>query len=508
MGRVGRWEYLRGVYDRYREATREVKSRILDEFCAVAGYHRKYATRVLNGPRPEARLPRRERRKRKPRYGAQAVSVLAAIWEASGYPWSVRLKALLPMWLPWAKKRFALSATTERQLLSISARQIDRRLAEQKRQAKRRLYGRTKPGTLLKHHIPIKTDHWDVRGPGFAEIDLVSHSGDNASGEFLHSLNLTDIHTTWVESRAVMGKSQAHVQAALEQIRAALPFALKAIDSDNGSEFINAHLFRYCQAEAIQFTRGRPYKKDDNAHIEQKNWTHVRKLVGWERYDSEAALAAMNRLYSGDLRLLQNLFLPSVKLREKKRVGSRLVRHYDAPLTPLDRVSACPESDAESVARLTSLRARLDPFALSRSVDRQLDRIYALANRRYAPKATRTGAMEAAALDGKAVDAPTAARPRAFPQGLGKRYAFPTAPTAQTDSQSQSKKTAKATSAPPTPWRAKPVDGSSKNTRLTPPTGFRRRLRRPLATAKPAVPTRASRVTFLMARRSRRKLHS
>ncbi len=508
MGRVSRWEYLRGIYFRYREATREVKSRILDEFCAVAGYHRKYATRVLNGPRPETRPGRRERRARKPRYGPQAVSVLAAIWEASGYPWSVRLKALLPIWLPWARKRFTLSAATERQLLRISARQIDRRLAGHKRKAKRRLYGRTKPGTLLKHHIPIKADHWDVSVPGFTEIDLVSHSGDNASGEFIHSLNLTDIHTTWVESRAVMGKGQAHVQTALEQVRAALPFALKAIDSDNGSEFINAHLFSYCQAEAIQFTRGRPYKKDDNAHIEQKNWTHVRKLLGWERYDSDAALVAMNRLYAGDLRLLQNLFLPSVKLSEKKRVGSRLVRRYDAARTPLDRVAASRENDAESVARLTAMRERLDPFVLSRSVDSQLERIYGLANRRHSPKAARAGVVEAGAPDGKAVDARADARPQAFPPRLGKRCAFPTAPTTQTDSQSHKKKTSTATNAPPTPSRAKPVDGPSKHSRMTPPTGFRQRSRKSLATAKRPAPLAFRRVTSLVARRSRRKLHS
>jgi len=507
MGRVGRWEYLRGVYDRYRKATKAAKGRILDEFCAVAGYHRKYATRVLNGPRPEARRPRRERRGRKPRYGPRVVSVLVAIWEAAGYPWSVRLKALLPTWRVWVKKRFALSAATERQLLSISARQIDRRLAGHKRQAKRRLYGRTKPGTLLKHHIPIKTDHWDVSGPGFAEIDLVSHSGNNASGEFVHTLNLTDIHTTWVESRAVMGKSQAHVCAALDAIRSALPFRLKAIDSDNGSEFINAHLFGYCQAQAIEFTRGRAYQKDDNAHIEQKNWTHVRKLLGWERYDSERAQAALNALYCGDLRLFQNLFLPSVKLREKKRVGSRLVRRYDAPLTPLERVASCAESDAESVARFLALRARVDPFALSSSVDRQLERVYALANRRQAPKATCAAVMEAAAPDGKATDAPTNARPPALPQGLGKRCAFRTAPTAQTDDQSRNK-TEKATAAPPTPGRAKPVDGPSKHTRLTPPTGFRRRSRKPRPATKPPASAKPPRVTFLMSRRSPRKLHS
>jgi hypothetical protein len=162
----------------------------------------------------------------------------------------VRLKALLPLWLPWARRRWGLSAPVCQQLRAISPRQIDRRLAPAKRQLKTRRYGRTKPGTLLKHHIPLKTDHWDVTVPGFTEIDLVAHAGHRADGEFAHSLNATDIHTTWVETRAVLGRGEARVQAALDAIRRALPFRLCGIDSDNGSEFINDHLYRYCQARA------------------------------------------------------------------------------------------------------------------------------------------------------------------------------------------------------------------------------------------------------------------
>jgi transposase InsO family protein len=318
------------------------------------------------------------------------IRVLVAVWEAAGYPWSVRLKALLPAWLPWARKRFALSAKLESQVLAISPRQIDRRLREHKRKIKKRLYGWTKPGTLLEHQVPIKTDRWDVAVPGFTEIDLVSHSGNNASGEFLHSLNVTDIHSGWTETRAVMGKAQVRVQQALDSVRTELPFPLLGIDSDNGSEFLNAHLVRYCRASDIQFTRGRPYKKDDNAHVEQKNWTHVRKLLGYERYDSETALLAINKLYQGELRLLQNLFMPSVKLLRKERVGSRIRRHYDQARTPLERVMACPKTHPLVVARLAALRDRLDPFALSRSVDAQLERIHALANHCHSPAVGRS----------------------------------------------------------------------------------------------------------------------
>ena len=251
----------------------------------------------------------------------RCVEVLTKIWEAADYPWSVRLKALLPVWLPWLRKVMAVSAETERQLLAISARQIDRRLKPRKSDLRRRMYGRTKPGSLLKHHIPIKTDHWDVSSPGFTEIDLVSHSGDCAEGESAHSFNVTDIHTTWTETRAVMGKGQTGIVAALEDMRQRMPFVLRGIDSDNGSEFLNHHLVSYCKAQSIQLTRGRPYKKDDNAHIEQKNWTHVRRLIGWDRYDSPAAVQLLNDLYRHEQRLMMNLFQPSVKLlRDRKSV--------------------------------------------------------------------------------------------------------------------------------------------------------------------------------------------
>jgi hypothetical protein len=377
-----RREYTQAIYQRYRQAKRAEKGRILDEFCQVAGYHRKHAMRVLKAP-PGATAARA--RHRAATYSPAVIEALRAIWRAAGYPWSLRLKALLPLWLPWARRRLRLPAHVERQLVAISARQIDRRLAPARRELTKRLYGRTKPGTLLKHHIPLKTDRWDVTAPGFTEIDLVSHCGDRADGEYLHSLNVTDIVTTWVETRAVLGRHQRGVRDALDDIRGALPFALRGIDSDNGSEFINHHLWDYCQAQEIQFTRGRPYKKDDNAHIEQKNWTHVRKLLGYVRYDTSTALAAINDLYRHELRLLHNLFLPSVKLVRKVRVGSRVRRYYDAPQTPLQRVRTCPGADPRRIAELEALRACLDPFTLAQTIDRKLETIFALASTRHRP---------------------------------------------------------------------------------------------------------------------------
>lgn len=380
VGPQARREYLTRMRERYVIAGRATRSQLLNEVCEVTGYHRKAVIRFMGRPGS----PRRRRRGRPVVYGPRVVGALRRLWEAAGYPWSVRLRALLPGWLPWATRRWRLSHDVVARLRTMSPRQMDRCLRPFKRELRKRQYGRTTPGRLLKHQIPLRTDRWNVQVPGFTEIDLVAHSGDRADGEFLHSLNVTDIHTTWVETRAVMGKSQRHVQAALEHIRQQLPFVLRGIDSDNGAEFINDHLRRYCAAQQIQFTRGRPYKKDDNAHIEQKNWTHVRKLLGYVRYDSEVALTAINAVYT-DLRLLQNLFLPSVKLQRKERVGARVRRRYDAPQTPLDRVAACATSDRAPVEALLQRRAQLDPIALAARIDAALAAIYGLANQRVNP---------------------------------------------------------------------------------------------------------------------------
>jgi transposase InsO family protein len=363
MGGKSRWEYLRAIYVRYKKVGKENRRRILDEFCAVCGYNRKYAIRLLNGPAPE-KPKKRVRHGRQPKYGASVIGVVATIWQAAGYPCSVRLKALLPLWLPWAIKRLRISKPTQEKLFTISAATMDRRLAQKKLRLKKRLYGRTKPGTLLKHHIAIKTDCWDVKSPGF---------------------NVTDIHTTWVETRAVMGKSQIAVLDAMKEIAQALPFKLLGIDSDNGSEFINHHLKTYCDQNQIQFTRGRPYKKDDNAHIEQKNYTHVRKLLGYQRYDSLQVQRAINELYRNELSLLQNLFLPSMKLKQKNRVGSKLKRRYELPRTPLERLAQCPEANPVKIKELKALRDKTDPFELANRIDHKLDRIYQLANHRVSP---------------------------------------------------------------------------------------------------------------------------
>jgi transposase InsO family protein len=382
MSPVSRRELLVSVYPRYHKAGRREKALILDGFCAATSYHRKYAIQLLSHP-PEPK-PRR-RRVRPRRYGPAVIRVLTRIWEAASYPWSVRLKALLPLWVPWVRQKWRLSSTLEQQLMAMSPRTMDRALRSSKRRLGRRIYGRTKPGSLLKHQIPVQTSTWSEAQPGFTEVDLVSHSGNAANGEFLHSLNVTDIATTWVETRAVLGKGQTGIVQMLAEISETLPFPLRGLDSDNGSEFINHHLLTFCRDRQIQFTRSRPYKKDDNAHIEQKNWTHVRKLLGWDRYDSPEALAALNDLYCNELRLMMNLFQPTVKLAAKKRVGSRLRRTYAPAQTPLDRLAAHPQADPKRVQTLLHLRESLDPFELSKVIERKLKAIYGLADARLSP---------------------------------------------------------------------------------------------------------------------------
>ena len=394
MNGRSRREYLEVIYSRYRRAELQEKQVILNEFCRNTDYNRKYAIRLLNAPAPNPRRERPRRRRRAPTYSAGVIAVLGAVWEAAGYPCAVRLKALLPLWMPWVRKRFRPAPATERGVLDISARQIDRRLEERKKRVSHRLYGRTKPGTLLQHLIPLRTDHWRVKRPGFAEVDLVSHSGNSASGEFAYALNLTDVHTGWTETRAILGKGRQAVLDALQEIHTALPFPLQGINSDNGSEFINWHVGVWCARHQVQFSHSRPYKKDDNAYIEQKNWTHVRKLMGWDRYDTAQAVEAMNDLYRNELRLWLNLFQPSAKLIKKVRVGSKLRRRYDLPRTPLDRLAAWEADDATvrtQLAALLKLRQGLDPFELSRPIDRKLDRIYALAHTRLSPRVPPIG---------------------------------------------------------------------------------------------------------------------
>lgn len=374
-----RMKYLEKIWGDYQKAGKKEKGHMLQEFCRVCGYHRKYAIRLLNGPLERERgNPPPHRRYV---YSPRTLSILEKVWEVMGYPWSERFKAMMPWLIPFVRTEYGTDLKTEQELLSISARQIDRRLAKKRSQIRKRRYGTTRPGSLLKHQIPIRTKNWDITQAGYVEIDTVAHCGNSAAGEFLYTLDCVDIQTTWVERRAVMGKGEIHVLSAFQELQQSFPFRIRGIDSDNGGEFINYHLYRYCRKSRpqITFTRGRPYEPKDSAHIEQKNWTHVRKIFGWDRYASPEALVAFNDLYRNELRWWHNFFQPSVKQLSKLQKGSRWIRRYDSPQTPFQRVLESLQADSTKVSQLKKQFAALNPFVLSQQIDRKLERIFALA---------------------------------------------------------------------------------------------------------------------------------
>ncbi len=344
-------EYAIDMGFRYRKAGRAERGRLLDEFIAVTGYHRKYAIVLTT------------------RFNVSVVDALVKFWRAADYPWSARLVALLPTWMPHARAHLDLSPDVEHLLFGMSAHSVDRVLRPHRVAFKRRLYGRTKPGTLLKHQIPVRTERWDTTEPGWCETDTVAHCGDVGDGEFVFSVNLTDVASTWTETRAVLGKGQRFVVEALEEMRGTLPFALRGIDSDSGAECINHHCYGWCKKHELEFTRGRPYRKNDNAYIEQKNWTHVRKIFGWKRIDAPAAIDAMNALYRNELRLFLNYFQPSVKLVERTRVGSRVRKKYDKPKTPFERLVELGVLTPKQVTAMQAEWARLDPFVLNAAIE-------------------------------------------------------------------------------------------------------------------------------------------
>lgn len=364
---------------RYRRAgSRGEKSRLITEVSENLRCHRKHAHRRLRGKIVNLDQPWR---RREPVYPERLVRILEEVWQRGQYPWSVRLKELLVLWIVWIRRRWDLTRGEERQLLAMSPATIDRRLAPYKRKASRKIYGKTKPGRFLRQTIPIQTESWNVPEPGWLEIDTVSHSGGSAEGLFAYTVNATDLFSGWTECRAILGKGSAEVITAVEEIRRDAPFEIRGLDSDNGEEFINWHLNRYCRDKGIQRFRSRPYKKDDQAHIEQKNWTHVRKLIGWDRYDTQEAINAMNDLYRNEWRLFCNMYLPSVKLQQKIRVGSKIKRVYDKARTPLDRLLGSDMGDRAKLEALRRLREKTDPFELSETIDRKLATIWSLASK-------------------------------------------------------------------------------------------------------------------------------
>jgi hypothetical protein len=421
----------RGIAGRYQKSEKKEKGRILDEFVEMTGYQRNYASRLLRNQGRKVWVKRqvavvgevkvRSARKRPKTYGVEVERALVRLWKLLDHLCGKRLVAALPGTLEALERHGEWKPSEELRgkLVSISAATIDRLLAGEKR--KHQLKGRsgTKPGTLLRHQVAVRTfADWDEDRPGFVEVDLVAHEGGYARGDYAQTLDLTDVSTGWTELAAVPNKAQVWVFEAIQQVRRRLPFPLLGLDSDNGTEFINQHLLRFCRQEEITFTRSRPYRKNDNCFVEQKNYSVVRRYVGYSRYDSPPAVELLNQLYE-QVRLYVNFFLPSHKLKEKTRQGSRVQKRYYPALTPYQRVLDSKQVSGACKQKLRTQFLELNPAQLDRNIRRLQEKLLYLK-----PKTRRVGAVDGAAPDGKA---------SSFPTGSWKTPAeFPTPPTAST----------------------------------------------------------------------------
>ena len=371
--------YLKQLKNRYNQACRKAKALILNEFCDTSGYHRKHAIRLLTQPEFRRAKPKQEGRGRKRIYlPAPLLAPLKQIWLAANQMCGKRLKAAIPIWLPFYEETYGmLDANVRTQLFTMSEATIDRLLQPERARFPKRMCG-TKPGSLLKKHIPIKTNQWNEQQPGFVEADTVAHCGESLMGDFAWSITLTDIYSGWTENRAIWGKGAQGVVEQIHDIEHGLPFPILGFDSDNGSEFLNHHLLRYFRerSEPVQFTRSRPYHKDDNAHVEQKNWTHVRQLFGYYRIESKALIAKMNDVYRHECSLLHNYFFPTMKLIEKCRIQSKIIKKHDKPQTPYQRIMASEYIDSSQKERLAAIYKTLNPFKLRASLEVKLKNIF------------------------------------------------------------------------------------------------------------------------------------
>jgi len=367
-------EYAESAKCRYKWSSREDKSQILDEFCASTGHERKYAIKLLNGTR---RVPRR-RGGPKPIYGEKEKGVLKELWLMSDQLCSKLLKPIMPEYIKSYERHCGrLPRSVRKKLLEISPATMDRLLASE-RVAEPKWRRRPKPCSGVRHSVPVHEGIWAVEEPGWLEADSVPHCGGNMSGSFVWSITYTDIDTGWTECRAVWNRGAHSVLERTREVEHGLPFELLGFDVDNGGEFLNWHLYRYLRerGDPVKMTRSRPYHKNDNAHVEQKNWTHVRQLVGYDRFDDPDLVEALNDLYANEWRLQRNLYCPSMKLISKRREGKRYIKTYAPAKTPAQRIL---ESDAVSRAnktRIRKLQRHNDPWDLSISIELKLKGIF------------------------------------------------------------------------------------------------------------------------------------
>jgi len=383
MTNMSKKELLSATKPRYLKASKKEKGKILDEFCHNAGYARKYAIKILAAGYDNNRVARAGRKSRKVKYDYNVLEAVIKIWELLDFPCGVRLKPTLPeMYSILALHReISFKETVKEKLAMIGAKTLDRRL-KRERQIRhlKRNRGMTGKGSLLKSTIPIRITDWDTNILGFMEIDTVAHNGGDPNGEFVFTLDLTEIFSGWAEQLAVMGKGERAVLFALKEIRKSLPFNLLGIDGDNGGEIINYQMLKYCTIENLVYTRSRPNMKNDNAYVEQKNGTHVRQLVGYKRYDTPEQLFLLNDLYRKEYRLFTNFFRPVMKIKSKEKVNNSVCRkRYDIALSPYRRLMNCNQLSQEAKNRLTKLYLLLNPVQLKRTIGQKAAKIRVMA---------------------------------------------------------------------------------------------------------------------------------
>jgi hypothetical protein len=374
MDLMARKQYLENLQQEYSQSSKNGKTKILDEYIKNTGHNRKYIISRFNDPNLLS-SPSQVKKKRKSFYDSVAIGALETIWEIFDYPCGQRLKPILITEVERLRqfKEIIISDDVAAKLKKISPATIDRKLKDKKKHLKKFHFSTTRPGSLLKRKIAVRLTEWDTSRVGYLEADLVAHCGSSAAGQYINTLSLTEISSGWWEGQAIMGKGQSATLEALKKLRARTPFDWRGLDSDNGGEFINTPLWKYCIEEKIEFTRSREYHKNDNAYVEQKNWTHVRKIFGYQRYDTPQELAIINDLYDNELWFYKNFFQPVMKLFIKKRIGGKVTRKYLPPESPLKRVLQSEQVSIEEKQKLRDLYQILNPAQLKRAIDQKLD---------------------------------------------------------------------------------------------------------------------------------------
>lgn len=379
MTKMTKVELLKKVKPRYLQADKKTKTKILDELCQNTGYNRKYATRIIQAGYEHDKVKRLGRKPRERIYNSEVLTVVIKIWEVLEYPCGVRLQPeLIPMTKALERcHELTVSDEIKEKLEAISAKTLDRRLKkERKLRRLERNRGTTRHGSLLKSSIPIRITNWDTNQVGFMEIDTVAHNGGDPNGEFIYSLDMVEIYSGWSEQVAVASKGETGIVQAVNGAKKDLPFHLKGLDSDTGSEFVNWHMVRYCKRNELVFTRSRPDRKNDNAYVEQKNYTHVRHWLGYGRYDTKEQQRLMNDLYRNELRLFNNFFRPVMKIKSKEKVNNSICKKkYDTAQVPYQRLMKSKSISRRKKQELTKIYLSLNPVQLRRRIDDKIKAI-------------------------------------------------------------------------------------------------------------------------------------